>query len=311
MSGVTDLVLLSRELDDIDYFTAAARLTELDFHHVRGKDGLTRTLASQTDAVLVWDAGHRDAAAVREVLPRLIEPSRVLELREGPPAGGRPLAHGWVSRRYMPGAVELFARLLANAVSKPAGLAPYFPKDVKIQKIALRGSDQKNAAVEATQRFLAKAGIDERLSALAAQAVDELLMNAIFDAPVDKSGVALRRNIPRHSQFLFGPTERVGLEIARTEDVVGLCVTDGYGSVEAERVLAGFSRVAKRVAPSPGGAPSGGVGLHGIAHAGLSLVLACEPGRRTDAMVFFPRVATYRAFRKGFQVTACLTARRG
>jgi hypothetical protein len=51
-----------------------------------------------------------------------------------------------------------------------------------------------------------------------------------------------------------------------------------------------------------------GLGLHGIHQAGLSLLFASAPGERTEVMIFFSMLASYKDFRSGFRFLSVLTS---
>jgi anti-sigma regulatory factor (Ser/Thr protein kinase) len=67
----------------------------------------------------------------------------------------------------------------------------------KIQLVKITNSNQKNDAVDAIRGLLVSAKFQNRMATVIASAVDELLMNACFDAPIDEMGKHIYSLTPR------------------------------------------------------------------------------------------------------------------
>jgi hypothetical protein len=105
----------------------------------------------------------------------------------------------------------------------------YFPKGAKFQEITLTESKHRIPAVDAIDSFFQKCSLAKRLAAKIAQATDELLMNALFDAPVE-NGNRIRHFLPRTAEFTVAKGKEVRLEAGIGDELCGICVTDRYGS---------------------------------------------------------------------------------
>ena len=91
----------------------------------------------------------------------------------------------------------------------------------------------------------------------------------------------------------------------------GMVVTDFFGSLDPLKMLAHLNqdfRDEKYAAHDKSKGAGSGLGLYGVLQSGLSLVIEVSPGKRTDAMIFFPSVTNHRAFKAGFQFSACFTS---
>lgn len=205
-------------------------------------------------------------------------------------------------RRFDGHSVGLYARLAAAAVTPhPFGLQRYFPDGATHQKIVLRKASQKHAAVEAIQNLLSKLKLPSRVASSVAKAVDELIMNALFDAPVAADGTRTRRALPRDSDFELTPKDEVVVELAWFDGYLAVSVSDPFGSLKKDTLL-GFLKkdyqeeayVARR------GDPGAGLGLNDTIQSGLSLLFVTKPGVRTEVTVFCPNVRSFKAFRDAF-----------
>src|SRR6185295_12028559 len=206
-----------------------------------------------------------------------------------------------LQRRFQAPAPELYTRLVVAALTpQPFGVSRYFAKGTAIQKINLKRSSHKNAAVEALNSFLTKRGVTSRLAQLAAQATDEMIMNAVFDAPVDALGRRVRKEMDRNLDFELRPEKGVDIEIACGDEYTGICVADAYGSFQRSLLMGLLKKdYAERAYVVRAEERGAGLGVHGLIQAGLSILFVCRAGRRTEVTVFFPNSKTYKDFKAG------------
>lgn len=203
---------------------------------------------------------------------------------------------------------EFFTRWIQSAyLAAPAGIGPYFPPQTQIQRLLVKKTDDRVTTLHAIQAFFAKEKYDPRVVSRISQGVDELLMNAIFDAPRDEQGTPIRHLTKRDTRFdLDGGG--ITIEFAITSDYAGICVTDPWGSLNRE-VISQLLRknYLEQDYKASNYIPSAGLGLYGIIQSGLSLQFCCKPRTRTDSMIFFPHGKSFKSFKDGFQFVGCLT----
>jgi hypothetical protein len=208
-----------------------------------------------------------------------------------------------IVRRFNPPADQVIGQIMqATLAARTAGIEQFFPSRPapKVQKIEITKSSQKTAAVKAVQNFLIKMGIIERMATKIAQASDELLLNAIFDAPVQKDGTRYRRNGSRDTDFVIDGGG-ITLSFAEGDHYAAISVTDNFGSLAKEEIMFAlkkdFQDRAYIVRPGSGG---GGLGLNSIVQSGLSVILLTRPQLRTEAIILFPKARTYKEFKSSF-----------
>ena len=206
----------------------------------------------------------------------------------------------------------LYSRLLSNCLYlKMRGLSPYFKQseaqnEFKIRSFKIVKSSHKTAAIEAIQNTLIGQGIAPRLSRAVAQSTDELLLNAIFDAPADKNGKRYRHREPRESNFELTEREEIQIEFALGPGYAGISVADQFGSIERARLFSTIRSHLQADSKSDAATGNAGFGVHGIIRSGISLKILSQPGVRTEAMLFFPLVQDFRQFRNGFKFFSLL-----
>lgn len=322
---MANLVLISSRPDDIQYFSALSATIGMSLNRVDNWQKLADSHQFSANSLIFWDLvphggdPHRsddEITAIQYVLSKFVLPSSIFAVTDKSlnhyPNLSMQASHvcrflqNNMVRRYAGDNQELFSKISLAATEKsPLGLARYFPENTKSQKIHIKKSEQRSAAVDAVQNFLIKVKMDERIATKAARATDELLLNAIFDAPVDRMGNPLRQNLDKKSQFdLLG--QGVMLEIASCNSYHGICVTDYYGSFKKDPIYRFWrSNYAEQDYNAKRSTTTPGLGIYGIIQAGLSVLVACKGRHQTDAMIFIPKSSSHRDFRKGFQFTSC------
>jgi hypothetical protein len=306
------LLVLSDRTEDLrqaEFMAFANDLPVIQVKDLRTLPALLAQHGKSGSLAVFWDAddpvrGELIGAALANRVPSV----RIFAVTDDPlhvyPHLSRfPVFGHHFLRRYDPPAPTLYARLLGAALSTDYfGLPRFFPEGVSINRITVTMAGQKRAAVEAIENIFMKQKVNSRLAALVAQAVDELVMNAIFDAPVLPNGMYLRRGTARDADFELIDQEHVRIEVASSPDYVGICVADQFGSLK-KGVLMGFLN--RDYQGSDYQVPTedygAGLGLRGLVQSGLSVLFACKPEIRTEVMVFFRKDATYKDFRGGFR----------
>jgi anti-sigma regulatory factor (Ser/Thr protein kinase) len=316
------IVLISKLEEDNRVFSIIACKLGFSFSQVNDRDSLRAILQLFPDSVVVWSTEHPDPAAgkipkslltIEETLRKLISPSRVFALSDRPLSRNQvlfetvPFFQHYIVRRFIDPASDVLARLLISAlVPHPVGLKRYFAEGTSSQNVTIKKSSQRAVAVDAVDAFFQKKGIKARLAARVAQATDELLMNAIFNAPHNGLGNPTRRLQSRSDDFSLGKNELVQMEILYNDQYVGVCVTDQFGALDREVVLRLMAKNYRKNEYTPkDNQPGAGLGLYGIIEMGFSLIFSVKSGSRTDSMIIFPTGGgNMKGFREGFQFVA-------
>ncbi|MFZ9595851.1 MAG: hypothetical protein ACO3A2_07205 [Bdellovibrionia bacterium] len=230
------------------------------------------------------------------------------EIEEYPYLVQSPLFSNFMMRNYgeVKKSGEQYGRIVqAMQAERAFGLPRFLKAGAKVQVIKLSQSTQKNAAVDAVRNFLAAAKFQSRMAMTIVSAVDEVLMNAIFDAPVDALGKQIYATTPRSTSFALEGQSAVELHVAYDGELLTLSVVDFFGSLDKARL---FSHIAKayhqeeyKVKASQAGA---GVGLGSVFRTGSSFLFISENQVKTEVVVFFRKFQSYRDFRNQFRFLA-------
>lgn len=200
--------------------------------------------------------------------------------------------------------IESISQVLAKVLSrftaeKPFGLETYFDSSAKFQSVTLKNSKEKSAVVEAVQEFLERWGMNSRASVAISGAIDEMMMNAIFDAPADELGRPLYLTTPRSTLLALDGKNEVEVRFGHNEDVFAMSVIDQHGSIDRQKLMSSLAKNFQsedfKIKASVAGA---GLGLaHSFAHCAGS-VFVCEPGVRSEVIFFYKRTNSFKEFRE-------------
>jgi hypothetical protein len=234
-------------------------------------------LAERGDLVLVGDFD----------LPKTIEAL----------AGAPKLAHVvWRSK-------GLLRRQLRSTLTQLAGgplwtLDKYIEEPTVIDSVTVRSSDQKSDCIDRVARLAAQLGGFSELAAGAAMVASELVMNAIFNAPVEPAtGQPKYRGQPRDAHLSLAPGEEVSLSYGANEHVFGLAVTDQFGRFNRETLLSNLVRSSRPDhAQIRMRTPGAGVGLFMILNAVSQLDVQVARGGMTRVVALFGLCKRYRDF---------------
>lgn len=241
-----------------------------------------------------------------------VEPNRIFflgdkEFSELPFLASSPLFGNYIKRLkedVEDSQIEFLCRIAKSVEEKnTSSLKSFLKSGTDIQTVSLHESIQKSQAVEAVRNFLLGIQIPTRVASLMANISDELMMNGMFDAPVDELGRQIYASTPRTTALSLDDKSRVDLSVAFDGNYAGLSVRDRYGSVDKSRILKHLSREYKgkeyKIKVSVAGA---GIGLATLLNSGASLLISVRDGEQTDVSVVFRKPENFRDMKRQIQV---------
>jgi hypothetical protein len=174
------------------------------------------------------------------------------------------------------------------------GIDKYLTWGVSFVEEPVKDSAEKKNQIDRVAEFVRNLRCDERYIRMAEIVADELLMNALYDAPVDENGRSLYAHLPR--------SERVTLQDNQAKLMYGsdgrffvIACRDHFGALRAPTVVhylkKCFSQDEYQVDSKSGGA---GVGFYMIFQSISQLVINIQPGKMTETMGLIDIRAMYR-----------------
>lgn len=318
-----NFVILSQRPEDISFGNALVDLTsktlklESTVHSPAVSTEIRSVLMDNPRAFVFWDVDHPKAAidgspesvkSVGQILGQFSAPERVFAISDKalnvmPYLNGLMFNHHIIRAYNQPGP-EIYWRLtMAGVISDPFSVQHFLPEGANVQKLSIARSGQRAAAVNAVSNVFTKKGIPARLVQAVTEAVDEILMNAIFDAPVKGDKDFYRKALNRSGDFAMSAEEAVSLEIGTSTDYIVVGITDQFGSLQKDVILDFIRKNYQNREYSVGTSThkSGGLGLYRIMQSGLSLAFLSKPDSKTEVMLFFPVVKNIKEYRSSFK----------
>lgn len=175
------------------------------------------------------------------------------------------------------------------------GLEPYLGAGCTLRHAVVTTSRARDALVGEAHRFASARGILKRLADAFAEATDELLTNALYDAPRKPDGEP--RCHDRTRVVELEPGEEVEVTFGATPSRLGVAVKDPFGTLARDHVLdylgKCFARGDDQIDSKKGGA---GLGLYTVFERVSHFVLNLSPGRSTEALGLIDLGHSYRHF---------------
>jgi hypothetical protein len=199
---------------------------------------------------------------------------------------------GWPAFASMPRPWELAmaTRRIVDAEAVSPRLGELFPWGSTVARFRPRSSAERDAAVTEAGELAVRAGASSRIAQRVSEVAHEMLMNAMYDAPIDASG-APKYAHDRKQEVALDDDEVPTFRLAADGINVALQVVDPFGGLRRDHVLGGILRgrsAAQGEAPavdtSNGGA---GLGLYRIYSQSTVMITDVDPGRYTSVTAFF------------------------
>lgn len=177
------------------------------------------------------------------------------------------------------------------------GLRKYFSWGARVDRAIVRSSDAIPRVLDEADEFASSFGLRKRFRAALVAVADELLTNAVYNAPRDANGKPLYAHEPRTTRIELSPEEEVEFAICSDGTMVGVGVTDVFGTLDEALILdylkKCFRRGEDQIDDKAGGA---GLGIY-WAFANVShLVFNLAPAKRTEVIGLLDIRGSYRDF---------------
>jgi hypothetical protein len=189
--------------------------------------------------------------------------------------------------------LAMLARRLQGVATPP--LAAYLDWGFTAADIEVRDSADREAATAKIQAFVGALQVPRRIAEMFAELGDELIMNAIYDAPVDGHGRPKYAS-DRKAEVVLAAHERPVMRIATDGSWLALQIRDPFGRLERRHVFEGLARglAGGEMDHSHGGAGLGMMMCHNCSTAMFFDVVA---NRHTEVTALFELDVNLREFR--------------
>jgi hypothetical protein len=302
----SQLLVLSNQSKDIEFWRQIAEKEGLGFRATLQLKEIERLVRQQPDALILWDGQCEQLQGLDRVLLEAGVGARVFVVTDGPARSyphlfAPPVFSHHLNRRYDESAEFLCTQLIRKVLGTPAPFESYF-KDVIIRKsVILTHSLQKGQVIEDFYKTLIENRVIPRIAEIGADAADEFLMNAIFDAPRDSQGLHYRRKLERDANFRLTFEETVEIELVISHEFIGIRVIDKFGSLDPNSAKLSLGKnFDNQGYELPIDDPGAGLGLLKLSKSAMSLAFFVNPGHRTESIAIFRNTRKFSDLRQSF-----------
>lgn len=177
------------------------------------------------------------------------------------------------------------------------GLEKYLPWGLRVVKRTIHSSERKGAVLQELEQFAARIECAPRLAQGFVAVADELIANAIYDAPVSETGIPRFRHLERTVPVHLPVGEEISLAYACDGQRFAVSVADPYGSLKVDTIISylerWIGRTTRQVSTASGGA---GLGFFFIFDLLSTFIVNLSPGRCTEFIGFIDITGTYKDF---------------
>ncbi len=168
------------------------------------------------------------------------------------------------------------------------GLHKYFPWGVTVFSMKVNNYEEKTEAITIIMEYAEAAGMRGPVRDRIQLACDELMMNALYHAPVDDSGREKYRNTSRKELARLSEVSAIDVQYGCSGRYFGVSVRDGFGSLNRGKVLDYLTRISKGVGANIESKTTGaGLGIVSVAQSVSKLIFNIVPGKSTEVIALF------------------------
>jgi hypothetical protein len=244
-------------------------------------------------ALLVLHLDGTVAAMAPEVLPRLPADIRVLALL--PTTDLAAIVEIMDASSQVTGmmAAEDFdpGQLAALATSLVAGdglgLERLIRPGTQVHACEVGDYQEKSACIARVSEFARSMGVRGKYRASIEQCLDEMLMNALYDAPVDERGRPLFSQVSAQTRTSVRLEQKAIVSYAHDADQFAIAVRDAFGTLERGTVLRYLHKCLHSEHQIDRKAGGAGLGLYLMTSSSTTVYFNVMPGVATEAVCTF------------------------
>ncbi|HTL32331.1 MAG TPA: hypothetical protein VL326_04370 [Kofleriaceae bacterium] len=227
---------------------------------------------------------------LRETAPALPADAQTLVLMQDGDSGDLGLLLERANLSFLlANPMPLLAEELSTTVQKLSrhdifGLEKYLTWGVEIRELVLADAQQRRALVHELADDVERACLGPRPVAAASLIADELLSNAVFNAPVDAKGDHVHAKDTRTDSRALADRDLVTLRYACDARYLAIEVNDHYGSLDHATILRCLTKASSRGTKVSMTTRGAGIGLATVFGSCNHLVFNLDPSKRTQVI---------------------------
>ena len=224
----------------------------------------------------------RERAHVTVVTPRAELPDLTSYLRDD------RINHVVVGDELEPGVFVTAQKLLTGDIF---GIEKYLPAGTPVHYARLRDFVGRGRAIDTVLGYAEDVRMRRQVRTAIGAVCEELLMNALYDAPVDAAGKPMFADIDPHDRKDTRSPRPVSIRYAATENSFAVAVRDRFGRLAKNTILSYIEKCIHSPVQIDRKTYGAGLGLYLVANAAASYVVNVAYGIATEVVCTFDRGA--------------------
>jgi len=171
------------------------------------------------------------------------------------------------------------------------GIEKYLPPETPVHYARLRDFAGRGRAIQTVLDFAEESKLRRQVRGAIGQVCEELLMNALYDAPVDADGQPMFADVDPHDRIETRSPRPVSIRYAATDQSFAIAVRDRFGRLAKNTVLAYIDKCIHSPTQIDRKTYGAGLGLYLVANAAATYVVNVAYGIATEVVCTFDRGA--------------------
>ena len=171
------------------------------------------------------------------------------------------------------------------------GIEKYLPEGTQVHYARLRDFEGRSRAIDTVLEFAEQSKMRRQVRTAIGQVCEELLMNALYDAPVDETGHQIFAEVDPHDRTKSRSPRPVSIRYAATDTQFAVAVRDRFGRLAKNTILAYIDKCLHSPVQIDRKTYGAGLGLYLVANAAASYVVNVAYGIATEVVCTFDRGA--------------------
>jgi hypothetical protein len=171
------------------------------------------------------------------------------------------------------------------------GIEKYLPAGTPVHYARLRDFEGRGRAIETVLGYAEQSRMRRQVRTAIGAVCEELLMNALYDAPVDASGRPIFADVDPHDRRGTRSPRPVSIRYAATDQLFAVAVRDRFGRLAKNTILAYIEKCIASPSQIDRKTYGAGLGLYLVANAAASYVVNVAYGIATEVVCTFDRGA--------------------
>jgi hypothetical protein len=171
------------------------------------------------------------------------------------------------------------------------GVEKYLPPGTPVHYARLRDFEGRGRAIQTVLDYAEEQKMRRQVRSAIGQVCEELLMNALYDAPVDEAGKPVFADVDPHDRKDSRSPRPVSIRYAATDTMFAVAVRDRFGRLAKNTILAYIEKCISSPNQIDRKTYGAGLGLYLVANAAAAYVVNVAYGIATEVVCTFDRGA--------------------